>query len=138
MFHPTRDVTYFNQFGKDHFPGHLGIEITSVEEGRLQAELPIEDRLFAPNGFLHAGSIVTFADTIAGYATVAHLPEGAKSFTTLELKSNFTGAAREGVLTGEGTVEHMGRTTQVWRVVVRKKDTGKKLAVFSCTQLILY
>lgn len=138
MYNPKCDVDYFNAFGKDHFPGHIGVVIKEVESGRLLAELPIEKHLFAPNGFLHAGAIVTFADTVAGYSTVAHLPEGGKSFTTLELKSNFTGAARDGVLVGESSVEHMGRTTQVWRVVIRRKDSGKKVAVFSCTQLILY
>ena len=138
MYNPKRDAAYFNAIGQGYFPSLLGVQIIEVSDGRMVAEMPVERRLFAPNEFLHAGSIVTFADTIAGYSAIAHLPEGGKSFTTLELKSNFTGAAREGVLVGESSVEHMGRTTQVWRVVVRRKETGKQVAVFSCTQLILY
>ncbi|MFK7904258.1 MAG: PaaI family thioesterase [Chitinophagales bacterium] len=123
---------------KGTFPASLGITITQIEEGKMLAEMPVKKELFAPNGFLHAGSIITFADTIAGYSTVLHLPEKAKSFTTIELKSNLLGAAREGVLEGESFVEHLGRTTHVWRVEVRRKETKKKIAVFSCTQLILY
>lgn len=138
MFNPSCNAAHFNNFSKDHFPELLGIVITHVEENRMIGEMPVKKILFAPNGFLHAGSIVTFADSVAGYATVAHLPEKAKSFTTLELKSNFIGAIKEGVLECECNSEHLGRTTHVWRVTVRNQQTKKKIAVFSCTQLILY
>ena len=138
MFNPERNADYFNQIGQGHLPAYLGIEIKEVSERRLVAEMEIKDHLFAPNGFLHAGTIVSMADTVAGYATIAHLPEGGKSFTTLELKSNFLRAEREGSIICEGRPEHMGRTTQVWRVEVSSKRTGKKIAIFHCTQLILY
>ncbi len=138
MFNKELNVAYFNNFSKGHFPEFLGIVITQSEEGKMMAELPVTQNLFAPNGFLHAGSIVTLADTVAGFSTIAHLPENGKSFTTLELKSNFTGAIREGVLECESSAEHLGKTTQVWRVVVSNKETKKRIAVFSCTQLILY
>jgi uncharacterized protein (TIGR00369 family) len=104
----------------------------------MYGEMPIKKALFAPNGFIHAGSIVTFADTLAGYATIAHLPEKGKSFTTLELKSNFIGAAKEGKLIAECIAKHTGRSTHVWHVTVSDRKTGKKVALFSCTQLILY
>jgi len=129
MYNKTLNVEYFNNLSKGHFPELLGIKITHVEEGKM-------NEFFAPNSFLHAGSIVTFADTIAGYSSIAHLPENGKSFTTLELKSNFIKAIREGKLTCES--EHLGRTTQVWRVIVRNMKSEKKIAIFSCTQLILY
>lgn len=131
-------AAFFNDISKSHFPGHLGIIITKVDEWSLEGEMHIEKKLFAPNGYIHAGSIVTFADTIAGYSVISNLPEGGKMFTTLELKSNFLGSAKEGMLVAKSFLEHAGRTTQVWRVEVNHKDTGKKLAVFSCTQLILY
>lgn len=138
MLHKTATPFYFNNISKGHFPALLGITITNIEEGKMTAEMPIKKELFAPNGFIHAGSIVTFADTIAGYSTIAHLPEGAKSFTTLELKSNFMRAAKEGCLICESQVEHSGRTTQVWSVTINHKQTQKKIAIFTCTQLILY
>lgn len=138
MFNSDKTADFFNQLSQGHFPGELGIYIDEVSEGKLLASMNVEKRLFAPNGFLHAGSIVTLADTLAGYAVVSHLPEKATSFTTLELKSNFLGAAREGTLIAEAIPEHLGRTTQVWSVAVKSKETGKKIAVFSCTQLVLY
>lgn len=138
MYNPKLDASYFNKISKGHFPGHLDIKITSVEEGSLVGEMPIVSHLFAPNKYIHAGSIVTLADTVAGYATISHLPDGGKLFTTLELKSNFLRSANDGTLICKSSAEHLGRTTQVWRSEVYHKETEKKLAVFSCTQLIMY
>jgi uncharacterized protein (TIGR00369 family) len=128
----------FNAFGQPFLPGYLGIRITEVSEGRVAAELPVLPHLLAPNGYLHAGSVVTLADTAAGYACVANLPEGAHSFTTIELKSNHLGTARQGTIAVVATAAHLGRTTQVWDAVVTDKDSGKTIALFRCTQMILY
>ena len=138
MYNEKQNVEYFNNISKDHFPEMLGIVITHLEEGKMNAKMSVRKEFFAPNDFLHAGSIVTFADTVAGYSTIAHLPEKGKSFTTLEVKSNFIKAIKKGTLYCECTAEHIGRTTQVWRVVVSDMESKKKIAVFSCTQLILY
>ncbi len=138
MYNKSLNLEFFNNLSKGHFPGMMGIEITHIEEGSMEAEMEIKKEFFAPNGFLHAGSIATFADTIAGYSAVAHLPEGGKMFTTLEFKCNFIGAAREGKLKGKCIAEHLGKKTQVWRVVVTDMNTQKEVAIFSCTQIILY
>jgi 1,4-dihydroxy-2-naphthoyl-CoA hydrolase len=130
---PTLEV--FNQRGIGKFPGYLGIEVLEVGHQTLTAQLPHH---LAPNGYLHAGSVVTLADTAAGYACVANLPEGAQNFTTIELKSNHFSTAREGTIVAVATVAHMGRTTQVWDVKVTDKANGKTIALFRCTQMILY
>jgi 1,4-dihydroxy-2-naphthoyl-CoA hydrolase len=133
-----RDVEWFTQLSRGTFPGLVGVEIKAIEQGRLTAELPVRDELFAPNSFLHAGAVVTLADTAAGYATVAHLPDGAGGFTTLELKTNFVRAAREGVLLCEATAVHLGRSTQVWDATIRASGDERPVALFRCTQLVLY
>ena len=128
----------FNTFGATYLPGHLGIRITEVSPGKLAAEMPVAPHLLAPNGYLHAGSVVTLADTASGYGCIANLPEGANNFTTIELKSNHLGTARDGTIVCTAKVEHKGRNTQVWDAVVTSKETGKTLALFRCTQMILY
>jgi uncharacterized protein (TIGR00369 family) len=127
----------FHQRQEGTLPGRYGLRVTAITEGRLDAEVDIEPWMWAPNGYLHAASVILLADTAAGYATVAHLPEGAKGFTTIELKSNFLGTAKEGTMRTECTAEHLGRTTQVWHSVVLG-PTGKRMALFRCTQLILW
>ncbi len=126
------------QVGEGLFPGLLGIEVISVDPGSSVMRLRVERKLLAPNGYLHAASVVGLADTAAGYGTIATLPEGAKGFTTIELKSNFTGTAREGTLICRATATHSGRMTQVWDAQVTHEETGKTIAHFRCTQMILF
>jgi 1,4-dihydroxy-2-naphthoyl-CoA hydrolase len=128
----------FNERGKGKLPAHLGIVFTQSERDALCAELELKDFHMAPNGFLHAGSVVTLADTTCGYGCVANLPEGATGFTTIELKSNHLGTAREGTIVSRATPVHLGRTTQVWDAVVTHKETGRTIALFRCTQMVLY
>ena len=89
---------FWNQRGAGKLPGHLGIVVTLATPDRMQAELPVQPHLLAPNGFLHAGSVVTLADTLCGYGCLLNLPEGASGFTTIELKSNHLGTTLEGAL----------------------------------------
>ena len=127
-----------NQFGVGTLPGFLGIDVTGVENGEVSARLAIQPHHLAPNGFLHAGSVITLADTAAGYACMVNLPEGASSFTTIELKSNHLGTARDGAIACVAKPAHLGKTTQVWDVVVTNEANGKTIALFRCTQMILY
>ena len=92
----------------------------------------------APNGFLHAASVIALADTSCGYGCVATLPQGASGFTTIELKSNFLGTAREGAIACRATPVHLGRTTQVWDAVVTLEGREKVIALFRCTQMVLW
>ena len=137
VYRIDRDPAFFNKLSQGCLPGLLGVQILQVGQGVLRAELAIESRHFAANGFLHAGTVVTLADTGAGYACVAHLPEGASGFTTVELKSNHLGTAREGRILAEVRSAHLGRTTQVWDAEVRHEESGKLMALFRCTQSIL-
>ena len=132
------DANLFNQRSSGHLPGHLGIVITHISVSEVRSELPVAKWLMASNGFLHAGGVVTLADTSSGYGCIANLPEGATGFTTIELKSNHLGTAREGTIECIAKPVHLGKTTQVWDAVVSHRETGKTIALFRCTQMILY
>lgn len=129
---------YFNKVGEGTLTAHLGIVTTSVKNGEACNELAIQPFLLAPNGYLHAGTVVTLADTAAGFGCMASLPEGANGFTTIELKSNHLGTARDGAIVCVAKATHLGRTTQVWDAEVKNKATGQLIALFRCTQMILY
>ena len=130
----TLEQLHKNQVGT--LPGQYGFELTALAEGSLDAQMQVQPWMLAPNGFLHAASVVLLADTACGYATIAHLPAGAKNFTTIELKSNFFSTAREGLLRCEARADHMGRSTHVWSATVFSPE-GRKMALFRCTQIIL-
>src|SRR5512146_2446848 len=127
-----------NARGKGYLPGLIGVEILSLEPGRVLSRLPLRAQLLAPNGYLHAATIVALADTACGYGTLSDLPAGAESFTTIELKTNFLGTARQGVIACIANRVHGGRTTQVWDAEVADEANEKTIALFRCTQLILY
>lgn len=129
---------YFNERGTELLPGHVGVVITHVSKSEVRAELQVRPALMAINGFLHAASVVTLADTSAGYGCVVNLPESASGFTTIELKSNHLGTARNGVVECIAKPLHVGRTTQVWDAVVTHRESQKTIAVFRCTQMVLY
>ncbi len=129
---------HFNDICADKLPGLLGIVVSHVSDEAVRAEIAIKESHMAPNGFLHAGTVVTLADTSCGNGCVANLPESALGFTTIELKSNHLGTARDGTIECVATPAHMGKTTQVWDAVVSHKQTGKTIALFRCTQMILY
>jgi 1,4-dihydroxy-2-naphthoyl-CoA hydrolase len=131
------DIEAFKELGSNRFPGLLGIEVDSIKVGRVRMRLPLRAELLAPNGYLHAGTVVGLADSACGYGCIASLPEGAYGFTTIELKTNFLGTALEGTLSCISELLHGGRTTQVWDATVTN-EAGKMLALFRCTQLLLY
>ena len=120
-------------------PDLLGLEWTQAVHGRVTGRMTVAKHHMAPNGFLHAASVIALADSACGYGCVVSLPEGASGFTTIELKSNFLGTVREGgSVACEATLAHGGRTTQVWDAVVTAEATGKTIALFRCTQMVLY
>jgi uncharacterized protein (TIGR00369 family) len=116
----------------------MGVEIVTVSREAVESRLPVRPEVMAPNGFLHAATVIALADTSCGYGCVASLPEGAKGFTTVELKANFLGTAREGAIACRATPVHLGRTTQVWDAVVTNEASGAKIALFRCTQMVLW
>ncbi len=128
----------FTRSGADKLPGHLNIDVIKVSPEEVVAQIVVDKIHMAPNGFMHAGAVVTLADTTTGYGCVANIPKEAIGFTTIELKSNHLGTAREGTIKSVATPVHLGRSTQVWDAVVTHVDTGKTIALFRCTQMILY
>ena len=134
----TITAEMFNARQKGTLPDRLGIEVEEATPERMVLSLNVTPGHHAANGFLHAGSVVTLADTACGYGTVLNLPEGASGFTTIELKSNFFATALAGRVVATATPVHVGRTTQVWDAEVVSGESGKRMALFRCTQSVLW
>jgi 1,4-dihydroxy-2-naphthoyl-CoA hydrolase len=129
-------LAQLQEAGASHLPGLLGIEVLEAGDGRAHARLELREEHRAPNGFLHAGTIVAFADTACGYGCILSLPEGATGFTTIELKTNFVRSALDGTIECDARLVHGGRTTQIWDATVTDPG-GRTMALFRCTQLVL-
>lgn len=129
-------IEQLNSRGEGSLPGLMGLEVLAAEQGKVSMHLELRDELLAPNGYLHAATVVALADTACGYGCFVSLPEEATGFTTIELKTNFLGTQRSGTISCEATLAHGGRTTQVWDAVVSGED--RTIALFRCTQMLLY
>lgn len=141
MTHPLpqfRTAEEFTAAQKGRFPGFVGLAVTSITDELVTGRLEIAEKHLSANGFLHAAVLVTLADTLCGCGTLRSRPPGSAGFTTIELKTNFVGTAREGAIICEARRMHAGRTTQVWDATVVAESTGKAIALFRCSQMILW
>ncbi len=129
-------VALFRARQTGHLPDHLGLDWVEIKHGLVHGRFDIGQRHLAPNGYLHAAAVVALADTACAYGCIASLPDGA-GFTTAELKANFIGTALEGGISCEARLVHGGRTTQVWDAEVKSEASGKIIALFRCTQVVL-
>jgi 1,4-dihydroxy-2-naphthoyl-CoA hydrolase len=120
-------------------PGMLGIRVTRLDPGYVEATLSAtESHLVPGESHVHAGAVVTLADTACGYGCRAALPSGAEGFVTLELKSNHLKSAMPGdQLVCVARPAHIGRRTHVWDAVVTVGAAARPIAMFRCTQLVL-
>lgn len=137
-FRPELTAELFNGRSRGHLPGLIGLEIVKVSAQGVESRLPVRREVMAPNGFLHAATVIALADTSCGYGCIANLPQGASGFTTIELKANFLGTALEGAIFCRAQPVHLGRTTQVWDAQVSLEGSGAKIALFRCTQMVLW
>src|ERR1700690_2385507 len=117
-------LAHFRTRGDGRLPGLVGFRIVALQEGRADAELDVRPDLLAPNGYLHAASVIALADTASGYGCLAHLPAVPENFTTGELKANFIGTARDGMIACTASPIHLGNATQVWDAIVTNKADG--------------
>jgi 1,4-dihydroxy-2-naphthoyl-CoA hydrolase len=127
-----------NRLKEKGWVGELGIDVVSAEPGTVVGQIQVRPEFLAPNGFIHAAVLLSFADSLCGSGTVEALPQGATGHTTIELKANLLGTVRRGIVECRATLVHGGRSTQVWDATVIAKGSGKTIALFRCTQLVLY
>ena len=131
-------VEDLNRANEGKLPGHLGLTITEVADGKVVGRMEVRQDLVAHTGYLLAGAVLSVADILCAYGVSTAWPDGANGFTTVEVKANFMGTLREGAMLCTASLLHGGRTTQVWDARVEDEATGKLMAAFRCTQIILY
>jgi uncharacterized protein (TIGR00369 family) len=132
-------VTNLNDFFRPKVPGLLGVVLDVCTPAEVVGHIDVSDALIAGTGFLFAPAVIGLADSLAAVGTGAHLDhEAGESFTTVELKCNFLGSAREGErVVGRAVPAHVGRSTHVWDVTVVNETTGRDIALFRNTQMVL-
>jgi uncharacterized protein (TIGR00369 family) len=133
-------VETLNEASRGSLPGLVGLEVSALDLATrtVSARIDVQDHHLAPNGYLHAATVIALADTICGYGSMAFRAEGASGFATIELKANFVGTATAGAIRATAVMLHGGRSTQVWESTVEDEASGQPIAFFRCTQMMLY
>ena len=131
-------VADLNRANGGKLPEYLGLVVTEVGEGRVVGRFTVRPDLVSHTGYLLAGVGLTLADLLCAYGVSSAWPEDAKSFTTAEVKCNFIGTALEGEVEITASLIHGGRTTQLWDAEIVSLASGKRMALFRATQIILY
>jgi 1,4-dihydroxy-2-naphthoyl-CoA hydrolase len=125
------------EFFRPLVPGQLGCVFDHAAAGLVIGHIDVTRDLIAGTGYLFAPAIIALADTCAAIGCGANISEG-ETFTTVELKTNFLSSSRVGErVECRCTPAHLGRRTQVWDAIVTKQSTGRTMALFRCTQLVL-
>ena len=118
------------------FPTLMGVKILSAEKEMVCAQIVVRADLCTAGHIMHGGAIMAFADALGAIGAVLNMPREANT-TTIESKTNFIGAAKEGTtVTGESTPVHVGKRTSVWQTRITRED-GKLVAIVTQTQMIL-
>ncbi|MGA0600192.1 PaaI family thioesterase [Caulobacter sp. KR2-114] len=131
-------VEDLNRANVGKLPEHIGLVVTEVAPGKVVGRFKVRQDLVAHTGYLLAGSLLSIADILCAYGVSTVWNEGSNGFTTVEVKCNFMGTLLEGEVECRAELLHGGRSTQIWDATLTNAGTGKTLAVFRCTQMILY
>ncbi|MFT3853772.1 MAG: PaaI family thioesterase [Ilumatobacteraceae bacterium] len=114
----------------------LGITTTRWEVGGVEMQLAWDESLCTSASLMHGGAVMALADSAGGACAAANLPEGATGTSTIESKTNFLGAVKDGVITATARPLHVGSTTIVIETEVRRAD-GRLVAKTTQTQAVL-
>lgn len=114
----------------------LGIELTILEEGYVEATMPVEGRTKQPFGYLHGGASIALAETVASVGAYELLDKEKETCFGMEINANHIRAKKDGVVTAKAKVLHRGRTSQVWDIKIYD-EREKLVCVSRCTMAVV-
>ncbi len=117
------------------FAAEIGLVIDSATAESVEGHLQWAPQLCTSAGMLHGGVLMSLADSLGAVCAFLNLPDGATT-STIESKTNFFRAVREGRVQAITTPLHAGRTTIVLQTDVRTAE-GKRAALVTQTQAVI-
>mgnify|MGYP002732311249 CR=1 FL=1 len=136
VFAAPVDLAAVNALSRNSVIAHLGIEFTAVGEDWLEATMPVDARTHQPYGLLHGGASVVLAETLGSTAGNLCVDPESQMCVGLEINANHLRGERSGVVTGRATAVHVGRSTQVWDILITNA-AGKKVCVSRLTLAVV-
>ncbi len=134
FFKPT--IEEINQMSRNTMVEHLGITIIAIGDDYLEARMPVDKRTHQPMGLLHGGASVVLAETLGSFGAYLCVNPQEKACVGLEINANHIRSVRTGFVIGRATPKHLGKTTQVWEIIVSTED-GKPVCLSRLTVQVL-
>ncbi|MFI0462948.1 PaaI family thioesterase [Saccharopolyspora sp. 5N102] len=117
------------------FAVSLGVQIDSASADEVRGHLDWALQRCTAGGVLHGGAVMALADSIGAICAFLNLPEGAHT-ATIESKTNFFRALREGALHAVSRPLHVGRTNIAVQTELLDLD-GRRVGHTTQTQAVL-
>lgn len=114
----------------------LGIKITKVDDNTLEGEMPVDSRTHQVHGILHGGASVLFAETLGSIAGIIASKVGYTA-VGLDINANHLRGISKGLVVGIASAIHIGRTTQVWDIKIKDKETDKLICISRLTLAVI-
>ncbi len=114
----------------------LGMKVTSVSDGFVEGFFTLSDKNCRPDGVLHGGTNLAFAETLAGLGSMLITDLQEYDVLGTQVSGSHTGMLKEGRAIGQAQILHRGRKTHVWHVTVRNED-GRLISTIHVTNMIV-
>ncbi len=124
-----------NDFCAQSMIGVLGIVFTNFENDSIHATMPVNSKTCQPNGWLHGGASLAFAESLAGAGSYLLIDRDRFNVFGLQISGNHISSVKQGVLKGDAQLIHKGKTTHVWEVRISDEDL-KLISAVRVTNII--
>lgn len=107
-----------NKMSANTMLAHLGIQFTNIEDGTIEARMPVDHRTHQPFGILHGGASVALAETLGSVAAMLCIDSSAQYCVGLDINANHIKSVKEGFVIGRVKPVHVGKKTHVWEIKI--------------------
>lgn len=125
-----------NNSSKNTLMETLQIEYIDVGADYLIGKMPVNSKVYQPDGVLHGGAMVALAESVGSMASYIFLDAQQYVIRGIEIAANHVKSVRDGEVFAKATVLHKGRTTQLWDIKITDAE-GKLISVCKLTTIAM-
>lgn len=129
------EIEALNDFCAQSMIGNLEILFTSVRADSIHATMPVNRKTCQPNGWLHGGASLAFAESLAGAGSYLLIDRDHFNVFGLQVSGNHISSVDSGILNGDAQLVHKGKTTHVWEVKI-SNESQKLISLVRVTNII--
>ena len=114
----------------------LDIKFTELGDDYLVASMPVNERVYQPDGVLHGGATFALAETVGSVASYLFAKTDDQIVRGIEMSGNHLRSVSSGHVHAKAESIHKGRTTQIWQIRVTD-DKDQLISLLKLTTIIL-